>query len=267
MSFDIYDVMKAYPGDVLIIHGTRDNIAPISYSERAVTVFPSAELVRIDGAGHGFYGNDETRAAQMAVDFVKEHLSKQEAQPYDVVSSATLNIDRLPTVNANENSHILVTYFSTNDTIRAVAMTAADVLGADLFEIVPVEPYTEDDLNYHQPGNRAGQEQWSGARPAIVSLPDHLEQYDTILLGYPIWGGQAPNILYTFLESIDLKNVTILPFCTSNMVGPGTSAVNMQVLTDETVTWLPAQRIANHSTEEDLYNLARSLLPEMSEAE
>ena len=74
MSFDIYDVIKNYTRDVLIIHGTRDNIAPISYSERAVTVFPSAELVKIDGAGHGFYGKDETYSAELAVEFVKNHL-------------------------------------------------------------------------------------------------------------------------------------------------------------------------------------------------
>lgn len=79
MSFDIYDVMKDYLKDVLIIHGTRDSIVPISYSERAAEVFPSAELVKFEGAGHGFYGDDETRSAQMAVDFVKEHLGKAEA--------------------------------------------------------------------------------------------------------------------------------------------------------------------------------------------
>lgn len=76
MSFDIYDLMKDYPGDVLIIHGTNDSIAPISYSRRAEDVFPSAELVEFDGAGHGFYGDDEARSAQMAIDFVKRHLGK-----------------------------------------------------------------------------------------------------------------------------------------------------------------------------------------------
>lgn len=75
MSFDIYDVMKDYPGDVLIIHGTRDSLVPISYSERARDVFPSAELVEFEGAGHGFDGEDKTRAAQMSVDFVKEHIT------------------------------------------------------------------------------------------------------------------------------------------------------------------------------------------------
>ena len=74
MSFDIYDVMQNYTKDVLIMHGTEDDIAPISYSERAVTVFPSAQLVKFDDAGHGFLGDDETRSAKMAVDFVKDHL-------------------------------------------------------------------------------------------------------------------------------------------------------------------------------------------------
>lgn len=77
ISFDIYDVIANYPGEVLIIHGTNDTIAPISYSERAVEVFPSAELVKIEGAGHGFFGDAETVSARLAVDFVMDHLSKQ----------------------------------------------------------------------------------------------------------------------------------------------------------------------------------------------
>ena len=182
-----------------------------------------------------------------------------------IVSSATLDLDRLPQVQAREDSHILVAYFSTNDTIRAVAMAAADVLEGDLFEIVPAESYSEEDLNYRMPGNRAGEEQRRNARPEIVFLPEHMEQYDTILLGYPIWGGHAPNILYTFLESIGPKHVTILPFCTSNMTGPGTSAVNMQTVTDASVTWLPAERIANHATEDDLRAWAQSLVTKVTD--
>lgn len=73
MSFDIYDVIKNYNGNVLIIHGTADSIVPISYSERAVNIFPSAELIRIKGAGHGFYGNDETTSAEKSVEFVKNN--------------------------------------------------------------------------------------------------------------------------------------------------------------------------------------------------
>ncbi|MGN0256458.1 MAG: cyclophilin-like fold protein [Chordicoccus sp.] len=73
-SFDIYDSMAAYSGKVLIIHGTADSIAPISYSERAVDTFPNAELFTIEGVGHGFYGDAEQTAAEQAFMFMEEIL-------------------------------------------------------------------------------------------------------------------------------------------------------------------------------------------------
>ena len=134
----------------------------------------------------------------------------------DTVSSATLSVNALPLVQENEDTAVLVVYFSTDDTIRAAALTAADALGADVFEIVPSEPYTADDLNYNKSGTRATVEQRdSSARPEIAALPDSLEKYSTLLLGYPIWWGQAPKIVYTFLESVNVSGKTVIPFCTS----------------------------------------------------
>lgn len=69
-SFDIYEIMASYSGKVLIIHGTSDNIAPISYSERAAETFPDAQLVKIEGAGHGFYGDAADQASWMAASFI-----------------------------------------------------------------------------------------------------------------------------------------------------------------------------------------------------
>ena len=74
ISVDIYEKMGNYSGDVLIFHGTADNIVPISYSERAVTAFPSAELVIIEGAGHGFTGEDDQYVTKLSVDFVTAQL-------------------------------------------------------------------------------------------------------------------------------------------------------------------------------------------------
>ena len=71
MSFDIYDIIRNYPGKVLIIHGTVDSIAPISYSERAAEVFPDAELIRYEGANHGFRGKDEINSENQAIEFVR----------------------------------------------------------------------------------------------------------------------------------------------------------------------------------------------------
>ena len=177
----------------------------------------------------------------------------------DAVSSATLSVDRLPAVEST-GSGILVVYFSTDDTIRAAAYTVADTLSADLFEIQPAEPYTADDVNYHNSQSRTSIEQNDlQARPTIAILPEDLSRYDTIILGYPIWWGQAPRILYTFMESVDLTGKTIIPFCTSGSSGAGSSASNLQKLTGESVVWLEAKRISNGSSAEEIQAWAESL--------
>ena len=177
----------------------------------------------------------------------------------DAVSSATLSVDRLPAVESTGSS-ILVVYFSTDDTVRAAAYTLADTLSADLFEIQPAEPYTADDVNYHNRQSRTSIEQNDPqARPAIAALPEDLGRYDTILLGYPIWWGQAPRILYTFVESADLSGKTIIPFCTSGSSGVGSSASSLQKLTGESTVWLDAKRISNGSGAEEISAWAESL--------
>ena len=178
----------------------------------------------------------------------------------DAISSATLAVDALPQISENAEATVLVAYFSTDDTVRAAALTIADALDAAVFEIVPVEPYTTDDLNYNKSDSRATTEQRdSGVRPGIAALPEDLEQYSAILLGYPIWWGQAPKIIYTFLENVDVSNKTIIPFCTSASSGVGSSDANLHELTDGTVKWLPAKRIGNRETAEDIRAWALSL--------
>lgn len=177
----------------------------------------------------------------------------------DAVSSATLSVDRLPAVESTSSS-ILVVYFSTDDTIRAAAYTIADALSADLFEIQPVEPYTADDVNYHNNQSRTSIEQNDPqARPEIAVLPEDLNQYDTIVLGYPIWWGQAPQILYTFVEGVDLSGKTVIPFCTSGSSGVGSSATNLQKQASESSVWLDAKRISNGSSAEEIRAWADSL--------
>ena len=177
----------------------------------------------------------------------------------DAVSSATLSVDTLPAIETTDSS-FLVVYFSTDDTVRAAAYTIADALGADLFEIQPVEPYTEEDLNYHNNQSRTSIEQNDpDARPEIVAMPEDLSRYDTILLGYPIWWGQTPRILWTFMESVDLSGKTIIPFFTSGSSGVGSSVANLQKLADETAVWQEAKRISNGSTAEEIREWAESL--------
>lgn len=184
----------------------------------------------------------------------------EEAEDPDAVTSATLNMDRLPEVKAEENG-IIVIYFSPDDTTRAAAYALAAGLSADLFEIVPEEPYTEDDLNYFDNFARSMKEMRDkGARPAIAAIPEDLGKYDTVLLGYPIWGGEAPKIMLTFLENTDLSGKTIVPFCTSNSSKFGNSDKQLKKLTDDTVTWKTGTRIEKGWTAEQIIEAAPGIL-------
>lgn len=80
-SFDIYDSMADYPGKTLIIHGTADSIVPISYSQRAAETFPDAQLITLEGAGHGFYGSAEQTSAENALAFIREIIDGTDSGP------------------------------------------------------------------------------------------------------------------------------------------------------------------------------------------
>ena len=183
------------------------------------------------------------------------------AEEADAVSSATVNIEAFPVIPEQENASVLVIYFSTDDTVKAVALTAAEALEADVFEVVPEQPYTAEDLAYYTNCRADREQNDSSARPAIAVWPESLEQYDVIFLGYPIWHGQAPKILYTLLEGIDVSGKTIVPFCTSMSSGAGSSAGNLEKLTNGAV-WLKINRIDNHSTTEQIQSWALSALAE-----
>lgn len=148
------------------------------------------------------------------------------------------------------DSKVLAAYFSCTNTTKELAEYAAEILGADLYEIVPEDPYTEEDLAYYTDG-RADQEQNDpSVRPAISGEVENMSQYDTIVLGYPIWHGQAPRIISTFLESYDFSEKTILPFCTSHSSGIGSSASNLHPLCPDSTEWLEGERFEGGTSRE-----------------
>ena len=137
---------------------------------------------------------------------------------------------------------ILVVYFSCTGTTRTLAEYVAEILEADLYEIEAEDPYTEEDLAYYT-GGRADQEQNDpDARPAISGSVENMDSYDTILIGYPVWHGQAPRIISTFLESYDFSGKTMVPFCTSHSSGIGSSAANLQGLCSDSAEWMEGRR-------------------------
>ena len=119
----------------------------------------------------------------------------------------------------------LVAYFSASGTTMDVANHLARVTDSDLFAIVPANPYTSADLNWRDKQSRSTREAADpSCRPAITSRVEHIEDYDTIFLGFPIWWYVAPALINTFLESYDLTGKTIVLFATSGGSGMGKTA-------------------------------------------
>lgn len=117
-------------------------------------------------------------------------------------------------------SKALVVYFSCTGNTKAVAERISQLTGADLYEIVPEIPYTDEDLNYNDDSCRANKEMNdASARPAIGSDAVDISDYDTVYIGYPIWWGTMPRIINTFLDTYDLSGKTVMPFCTSGSSG------------------------------------------------
>jgi len=158
------------------------------------------------------------------------------------------------------NSKVLVAYFSATGTTKTLAEYAADAMGADLYEIVPEEPYTDDDLNYSDRNTRATVEQNDiNARPAISGSVENMEQYEIVFLAFPIWWGEEPRVMDTFVEAYDFSGKTIVPFCTSGGSGIGSSGRNMQSLSTGDATWLDGERLSSSASREDMVDWINSL--------
>lgn len=174
----------------------------------------------------------------------------EQATETEVEISGQSSEEREPASDTGK-TNILVAYFSATGTTKPLAEYAADILNADLYEIVSADPYTAKDLAYYT-GGRADQEQNDPtARPAISGAVADMAQYDTVLLGYPIWHGQAPRIISTFLESYDFSGKTILPFCTSHSSGIGSSADKLHSLAPN-ASWLDGERFAAETSREEI---------------
>ncbi len=169
-----------------------------------------------------------------------------------VMNCGTLGAD--PRAN-----RILVAYFSATGSTRGVAEHIADIVGADLFEIAPEEPYTGADLDYRDASSRASREQDDpAARPAIHGEVEDMGQYGVVFLGYPIWHGQAPKIISTFLEGCDLSGKTVIPFCTSGGSGIDGSEGALNALAPQ-ARWRNGERFGAGASREAVKDWVDSL--------
>ena len=179
-------------------------------------------------------------------------------------SSETAANDKETTVQADETKEnspakddaeigkSLVVYFSETGNTKGVAEKIAAVTGADTYEILAAQPYSDDDLDYNNDDSRATKEQNDKSiRPEIGSEKIDLSAYDTIYLGYPIWWGQAPRIMDTFVESYEFTGKTVIPFCTSGSSDIGTSGDELEANAGSG-NWLQGKRFAGGTSQADV---------------
>ncbi len=189
-------------------------------------------------------------ACVLAQDDQKETENQSEIQETEMTEEETGSLG---------DSTILVAYFSATNNTEGIAQKLADGLDADLYEIEPEVPYTEEDLNYSDSSTRATQEQNDpDARPEISGSVENMEQYEIVFLGYPIWWGQAPRIMNTFVESYDFDGKTVVPFCTSGSSGFGSSDAALKDAA-EGAEWLDGERFSADASDEDIFEWVDSL--------
>lgn len=174
--------------------------------------------------------------------------------------------------NLNDNSNndntnkvsdgkILVVYFSAQNHTREVAKKIANNLNADIFEIVPKDEYTNEDLNYGNSNSRVSKEHDDETLRNIELVSTEVpnwENYDTVLIGYPIWWGVAAWPVDTFVTSNDFTDKTVIPFCTSASSGLGTSG---ELLKTEAKggNWLEGKRFSSNASDADIKSWTDSL--------
>lgn len=181
------------------------------------------------------------------------------SQSSDGTLSTTNSSDTSSDYVREENSEntlserkILVAYFSATNTTKTIAAYIADSLEADIYEITPQIPYTSDDLNYNNSNSITSIEMNDkSARPAVSGTVDNMEQYDIVFIGYPIWWGDAPRIINTFLESYDFSNKTIIPFCTSGGSGISASESNLKSAVNG-AQWINGERFSGSTTQSEI---------------
>ena len=157
-------------------------------------------------------------------------------------------------------STTLVAYFSASGVTKEVAKKLAAAISSDIYEIKPVNPYTAADLDWRNKSSRSTLEMNDhNSRPEIIQEDAHIENYDTIFLGFPIWWYIAPTIINTFLESYDFSDKKIILFATSGGSGFGRTINNLLSSVSDTAEIVEGKLLNYNPSLEDLKIWTESL--------
>ena len=183
-----------------------------------------------------------------------ENNNNQEGMTEQTNNEASENLTTAEGNTETEGGKTLVVYYSAQGHTEEVAQKIADNLGADIFEIVPQDEYTSEDLDWTDDNSRVTREyeDESLRNTELVSTSvDNWDSYDTVLIGYPIWWGIAAWPVDTFVKANDFSGKTVIPFCTSSSSGLGESG---ELLAEEANSgnWLEGQRFRSNPSDSDI---------------
>ena len=196
----------------------------------------------------------ETTIVKETEKVVEETMNKEQVEMTNETTNETESIG----VNNMETNNILVAYFSATGTTKRVAEKIAELTNAELYEIVPLNPYSDADLNWNDNNSRSTKEMDDkNVRPEIGSSDIDLTNYTTIYLGYPIWWGDAPRIMSTFVEKYNFDGKKVIPFCTSGGSGIGHSGSNLASLA-KTGNWANGERLNSSADTNSIQNFINS---------
>lgn len=190
----------------------------------------------------------ETESKEASTENVESSLKKQ-STPKE--SSNELSKEQYTKQKDNKS---LVVYYSSTGNTKTVAKYIADETGADLFELVPKELYTSDDLNWNNKDSRVCVEHDNSDKRNVElssTTVDNWDSYDTVYIGYPIWWGIAAWPVNTFISSNDFTGKTVIPFCTSSSSELGESG---KLLADMAGTgdWQEGKRFSSGASKDDV---------------
>ncbi len=159
-------------------------------------------------------------------------------------------------------SSTLVAYFSASGVTARVARALAAAADADLFEIRPETPYTQEDLDWNDKHSRSSLEMADpGCRPAIEGSVADMARYSVVYVGFPIWWNREPSVVDTFLTAYDFAGKTIIPFCTSGGSGIGNTAAHIRGLVSDQATVDTGRRLDSQVSDADLKAWAEEVRP------
>lgn len=201
----------------------------------------------------------ETTAA--ATQSTEKETMTEASKESDATTEASSENASAETTQDGTSGKTLVVYYSASGSTRRVAETIADTLGADLFEITPVEPYSSADLNWTNDNSRVTREHNDESLRDIELtqiVPENWDSYDTVLIGYPIWWAIAAWPVDNFVKGNDFTGKTVIPFCTSASSGLGNSG-NLLAEMAGTGDWQEGHRFSSGVSASDVEKWVSSL--------